>query len=84
MNSTRVYCRFNKSTQAPGPFDARVEIVESATGLRYSWSDPSFQANDVLDLRLNSVKNPEDYSIRLMLDNNLAYAGRHQEDDLPF
>lgn len=84
MNSERLYFRFNKGTQTPGPFDARVEIVESASGLRYSWNNSSFQADDVLDLRLHTVKNPQDYAIRLMLDNHLAFAGRHQEDDLPF
>ena len=45
---------------------------------------PRYDADDVLDLRLHTLKNPEDYSVRLLLDDNLAFTGRYQEDDLPF
>lgn len=84
MTSKRLYFRFNKGTQTPGPFNARVEIVEPVTGLRYTWNNNSFHADDVLDLSLHTVKNPIDYSVHLWFDDNLAFMGRYQEDDLPF
>jgi hypothetical protein len=84
LSTTRLLFRFNKGTETPGPFDARVEITESPTGLRYTWHNAHFQAADILDLRLPAVKNPQDYSVRLLLDKQPAFAGRYQVEELPF
>lgn len=84
MSTDSVVFKFNKATEAPGPFNARVQITESATGLRYSCDREAYYANDNLSLKLHTVKNPEDYLIRLTLDEHLAFAGRYQEEDLPF
>lgn len=83
MSRERLLFRFNKGSPTPGPFSARVEIVESLTGLRYSWLNGQFRTDDTLRLSL-PLKNPQDYSIRLSLDNQLAFAGRYQEEELPF
>ena len=41
-------------------------------------------AGDVLRLSLSKIGNPTDYSIRLYLDDHLAFEGRHEADDLPW
>jgi hypothetical protein len=84
MSDKRLLFRFNKSTETPGPFDARVQIIELPTGLRYGWNDRKFQADDALNLSLYSIKSPQDYSVSLMLDKQLAFASRYREEDLPF
>jgi len=84
MSPKRLLFRFNKAAATPGPFDAHVEIVESPTGLKYSWHGVEYYAGDVLDLSLQSVKNPQDYSVRLSLNQHPAFAGRYQEEELPF
>lgn len=84
MSNESVFFKFNRATEAPGTFNARVEITEPLTGHRYSWYNEDYYANDNLDLRLHTLQNPEDYLVRLTLDEQLAFAGHYQEEDLPF
>ena len=84
MSSERLLFRFNQRTRTPGPFDALVESSEIQTGLKYTWHEKQFQADDVLNLNLSSLKNSQDYVARLSLDDHLAFASRYQQDDLPF
>lgn len=84
MSPKRLLFRFNKASATPGPFDAHVEIVEPPSGLKYAWHNGQFEASDVLDLSLHNMKNPQDYSVRLLLDQHLAFAGRYQQEELPF
>ena len=81
-----VLFRFNQATTTPGPFAARVDIsVRSATGSRINtWARDAFMADDTLELSLNNVGNPNDYSVSLYLDDHLAFEGRHEDYDLPF
>jgi hypothetical protein len=66
-----------------GPFSARAELVEQATGERRTWHDDEFTIPARLRLRLDSWQ-PENYAIRFFLDDQLAYSGRYQEEHLPF
>ena len=88
MSSEHLIFRFNKGTETPGPFDARVEITELPTTSpkHYIWHDEQFQTrpNDVLNIALHRLQNPQDYSVRLLLDQQLGFASRYQEEDLPF
>lgn len=86
MSNESAVFRFNRSTETPGPFDARVEIFEpSASGSkRYTWQDNAYRADDVLTLRLANLTDPSDYTLRLTLDGQLAFANRFQEEPLPF
>ena len=83
MSDERLTLRFNDS-KTPGPFNARVELTDPATGQRYHWRNSEYRCNDVLALRLHQLRNPFDYIVRLFLDEQLAYANRYQGDDLPF
>ena len=88
MSAEQLLFRFNKGTRTPGPFDVRVEITELPTTRpkRYIWHNEQFQTrpNDVLNIRLHSLQDPQDYTIRLLLDQQLAFASRYQEEYLPF
>ena len=82
MTNRRVVFRFNKDSKTPGPFDAQIEMgVGSQPILRRF---PRFMANNTLDLDLSDLQDPTDYSVRLTLDDQLAFANRYQEDRLPF
>jgi hypothetical protein len=84
LNTTGFSFQFNKGTQAPGPFRARVTINETITNDKYEWGNDDYQANGVLRIGLSNLNAPQDYSVRLFLDDRLAFAGRYREDVLPF
>ena len=86
MSDKRLLFRFNKDTKTPGPFDARVEIIELVmnTPQIYRWRRNEFHANEPLDLNLGSLSSPQDYTVRFFLDDQLAFASRYQEESLPF
>lgn len=82
MDRTSVKFRFNVGNP-PSPFNARAELVESFTGLRYTWQSDEFTVSNQFRLSLN-FRHPQDYSIQFFLDDQLAYSGRYQEEPLPF
>ena len=84
MSIKRLVFRFNRSSETPGPFEARVEIEETATGKKYHWRKVSYQCNQELTLSLSSLQDPSDYTASLYLDGHLACSNRFQDDDLPF
>ncbi len=85
MTSETIVFRFNPSSRPTGPFHARVEIDETATGIKYHWQNQSLQCNQDLTLSLSRLQSPSEYVVRLSLDDQLAFANRYQEyDDLPF
>ena len=79
MSGERLIFRLNRSTRTPGPFDVRLELEES----NY-WHNSEYQCNGALNLPLSNLRDPNGYTIRLFLDDQLAYANRYQGDDLPF
>ena len=74
--------RFNVGESA-GPFKAKAELLETFTGFSYVWSNDVFEVKPTFRLMLN-FQHPQDYTIRLSLDDQLAYSGRYQEEQLPF
>lgn len=84
LSTTEISFRFNKSTEMPGPFHARVIIHEILTKDIYEWKDDNYQANGVLRIGLSKLDAPQYYSVSLFLDDQLAFTGRYQEDVLPF
>ena len=84
MNTEKIVFHFNRNSFTPGPFDTRFEIVITATGMKYQWRDEAYQCNQLLVVSLSNLGNPPDYTARLFLDDQLAYANRYQGDDLPF
>jgi hypothetical protein len=86
MSKEYVVLRFNRSTETPGPFSARVEIFEPLANDRkeYTWQNSEYDANDILNLSLRNLTDPSDYTVSLSLDGQLAFANRYQEEALPF
>ena len=86
MSNQRLLFRFNKDSETPGPFNARVEIIEPLMNPSrlYSWHNSELQAKDSQGLNLSKLRNPQDYTVSFFLDDQLAFADRYQEDFLPF
>ena len=82
MARESVLFRFNVGTP-PGPFNARAEFVEILTGGQWGWSSGDFIVTQTFPFRLN-FRYPQDYTIKFFLDDQLAYSGRYQEEQLPF
>ena len=81
MTRASVLFRFNVG-EPPGPFKAHAELIETLTGHRSTWSNDQFSVRPGFRLRLN-FQHPQDYTIRFWLDDQLAYSGRYQEEQLP-
>ena len=84
LSTEKIVVHFNRTSLTPGPFDTKVEILETATGMKYLWQSAQFQCDQTLPLVLSNLRSPSDYTARLYLDDHLAYANRYQDDDLPF
>ena len=84
LSSSRMTLLFNETSETPGPFQADVYVTDTISRERFSWQNASFTANKQLSLSLASVGPLWDYSVRLTLDGQLAFADRYQEDDLPW
>ena len=84
MTTDRIVFRFNRSSRTPGPFYTRVEIQDATTGTKYRWQNTDYQCNRALPISLTHLPIQSDYTVRLYLDDNLAFANRYEVDDLPF
>jgi len=85
LTATQAVFHFNRATLTPGPFRARVEITKTFDGAKYFWENTEYMANDTLRLDLANLGNPVDYSLRFLLNDDLAFTSRHQEESsLPF
>lgn len=84
LSSSRMTLLFNETSETPGPFQADVYVTDTISREGFSWQNASFTANKPLNLTLASVGPLWDYSVRLSLDGQLAFADRYQEDDLPW
>ena len=87
LSNSAILFRFNPNTVTPGPFDASVAITECPMSVKsqcYTWHNNQLHALEPLQLSLANIRNPNDYSISLLLDDHLAYEGRYEHDELPF
>ena len=76
LNSKMIDFHFNPSSKSPGPFNIKVLIAEIATGIEYSWKVEEYVIPAKLTMDLANLKHPNEYVVRLFLDNNLAYQNR--------
>ena len=86
LTHERLFFKFNRDTRTPGPFRAGVVLTnrEVEPHRSYEWRTTEFVANDELVLRLTSLGHVYDYEVKFFLDEQLAFASRHMENDLPF
>ena len=86
MSGQSMLFRFNRNTETPGPFRARVEIYAWSFGdsRKYTWANGEYQADTELKIALSNPSNPHDYSVLLYLDDHLAFKGYYEDYNLPF
>ncbi len=84
MGTSQAIVYFNPSSQTPGPFEARADFVETATGTQHRWRQSGVQTKMPLAFALDNFKDPSDYEFRLDLDGHPAYMNRFQLEELPF
>lgn len=73
--------RFNPNTTTPGPFQVRFEYQENGTSDVLEWQGVESKLDDSLDIVLPDAVSG---TVRLYLDDALAFADTLIFDDLPF
>lgn len=82
LSADRLVFHFSPDTLTPGPFEARLTLVDLDSGASRTKSIPDFYAAEP---RIeNFSRKRESYEVKLELDDNLAYANRFVLDDIPF
>ena len=84
LSGSKAIFNFQRQPEYAGNFNAKATFTNTLTGLMYSWEDDNFTANEPLVITLADVGPFVDYSVRVSLDDNIVYANRYQEDDLPW
>lgn len=84
LDEARMLFHFKNDPEHVGPFHAKAFVTDMVSSRTFSWEEESFTANRTLSLRLKNIGPLSDYSIRLSLDDNIAYANRYQEESLPW
>lgn len=74
LSSQIIRCKFNPSTQTPGPFRFEAN-VDSAAG-RQSWEADPFRAAGTVLIR--DVGNLTEYKIEITLDGDLVYMNHYE------
>lgn len=67
-----------------GPFALQVRAVDTANGNTYTYDDPAAEINTPLVVDLSIMGQPLAYTMQLLLDGKVAYAGEYRADSLPF
>lgn len=86
LSMSKISFTFNPSC-TPGPFNAKLEILEVKTSTVYSWEDTSFYTNarDPLSFNLSKMTCPENYIVSFWLDGKIAYKNSFVDDsEMPF
>ena len=86
LSDSSITLHFNLSadTEYNGPFNAIVSITDMRSGKKFVWRSEQFTAKP--KLTLDGFPPLDEYSVEFMLDDQIAYAGRYQNDweDLPW
>lgn len=82
----RVHFNMARNLMNRGPFDLRVKVVNTQTREHFGWHNSDAAPKEVLDISLAAMGAPQDYTVRLYIDDHIAYANRfqHDVDALPF
>jgi hypothetical protein len=84
LSPTQARLRFNpcESRLDCGPFAARAEVI--ANGATHRWQQENFVVDEDFTVDLSEMATataPQSYSLRLYLNDDLAYAGSYAPDD---
>ena len=81
LNSNQIKFTFNKNSI--GPFHVRATIIEHATGKHWYWEENNFYTRDT-NISISNIPNSNFYTVKLYLDNRLAYSYTFNDTDMPF
>ena len=83
LDKVQMRVQFNQpeKTADGGPFAASLVIEDKQSGQQFEWQDESFRVENDLIVDLSDLKLPGEYSVRLLLDGELAYAGEYADED---
>ncbi|MBA2446606.1 MAG: DUF4433 domain-containing protein [Chloroflexi bacterium] len=80
LSADRIDVRLNPWSRTPGPFAARVDVLDARSRHRGSWSEPEFDSrppNQELVIDLGASRRLRRYWVGFWLDDRLAYAGSY-------
>jgi len=87
ISTSEISFTFNPFSLTPGPFKAKMEILEEATNIVYSWEKKVFytDAEAPLSFSLSKMTHSEQYEVSFWLDEKLAYKNIFMDDsEIPF
>lgn len=67
-----------------GPFDLRIKVVNTQTREHFTWHQPDAAPKSVLSVDLRPMGDVQAYTVRLYIDDHIAYAGQFSAEDAPF
>ncbi len=82
LDSDGIAFHFKRFSLTPGPFLIDVSITETVSNRRFVWKRDSYNTTEPLKLSLGELGSASDYTVNLLFDKQLAYAGRYQQKDL--
>ncbi len=82
LDSDGIAFHFKRFSHTPGPFLIDVSITETVSNRRFVWKRDSYNTTEPLKLSLGELGSASDYTVNLLFDKQLAYAGRYQQKDL--
>lgn len=85
LNTNQIYFKFNIPKNKCDVFHIKVEIYEEHTGKTYSWEDNQFVFEDSsLRFILKDLKRPECYRVKMFFDQQIMFADKFEDTELPF
>ncbi len=84
LRDSKAVFKFHQQPQYAGDFLARVTFYDTLTDITYYWEEDELTANGQLEIPLGDIAPLSDYTVRLTLDDNIAYANRYEEYTLPW
>ena len=77
IEQNRILLRFNESSSCPGPFAARLTVVNPAANVTYVWQSLEFYAKDSIAVRIPQIVGPIPFEVSFWMDEYLAYRGKY-------
>ena len=84
LEQNRIAFSFNQSSALPGPFAARLQVVNQKTGDKYKWEKVDFGTSKTLTVNIPQIEKPTEYEVRFTLDGVIAFVGKFSPKETPF
>ncbi len=84
LSEKGVTFHFSPDTKTPGPFKLYFELIDTNNGQKHSLIKENFYTNSHQKWEVQVPEEVSSYSVKLKLDENLAYANEFFHSDIPF